>query len=121
MLTAKDLAYMRDSIEELLPDTCNILSVTRTPDGQGGFTETWGTAVVGAACRLDRQQAVGRRGEIVSGAALEAYTGWVISLPQATAVNVANRIEISSSSYNVTSVDNGKSWSAVVRCAVEAT
>lgn len=120
MLNENDLAYMRGAIEELLPATCHILSATRTSDGQGGWADTWGTAAYNKACRLDYQQAMGRRGEMLFGNAMQPYVGFVLSLPHGTVVTDTNRIQIGSSYYNVTAVDNGKSWSAVVRCAVEA-
>lgn len=122
MLNDADLTYMRDTVAELLPATCHVLSLTRTGDGQGGWTETWGTAVQNQnkACRLDYQQGVGQRNEAVFGNALQPYTGFVLSLPHGTAVTAANRIKIGSTEYNITAVDNGKSWSAVVRCALEA-
>jgi head-tail adaptor len=120
MLTNTDLADMREAIAELLPATCHILSVTRTSDGQGGFTDTWGTATANVACRLDYQQGVGRRGEMVVAASMQPYNGFVLSLPWNSTITAANRIKIGSTNYNVTMVDNGKSWAAVRRAALEA-
>ena len=34
-LTVKELAQMRADIEDLMPDTCDILSVAYTSDGEG--------------------------------------------------------------------------------------
>ena len=48
MLSNAELTDMRDTIQDyLLPDTCNILSIARSSDGSGGFTEAWGTATAG--------------------------------------------------------------------------
>jgi hypothetical protein len=69
---------------------------------------------------LDFQQGVGRRGEMVVSASMQPYTGWVLSIPWDTTITVANRIRIGGTQYNVIQVDNGKSWNAVLRCAVEA-
>ena len=41
-LTARELAQMRADIEDLFPDTCDILSVAYTSDSEGGFAEAWG-------------------------------------------------------------------------------
>ncbi len=46
-LTARELAQMRADIEDLFPDTCDILSVAYTADSEGGFAEAWGTAIFG--------------------------------------------------------------------------
>ena len=119
MLTDTELNDMRQAIGDLLPAACDILSVTRTSDGQGGQVDAWGTATASLACRLDFQSGVGRRNEMVVGNALQPYTGWVLSLPFDATVTAANRIKIGAIVYNVTMVDNGKSWSAVTRCALE--
>ena len=44
---------MRAVVADMLPDTCNILSESITPDGQGGVTSSWGTVSSTVACRLD--------------------------------------------------------------------
>lgn len=115
MLTDADLHDMRAAIGELLPATCHILSLTQTSDGQGGFTDTWGTAVT-SSCRLDYK----RGDERIFGATNQPYTGFVLSLPWDTTITQANRVKIGSTSYNVLMVDNNKSWTAVVRCTLEA-
>jgi head-tail adaptor len=111
-LTDAELASMRASLEDVaLPDVCNILSVTRTPDGQGGFTDSWGTASTSVPCRLHYSQGV----ETVAGGGLKAFSGWVLTLPYATTISAANRVEVGSDTYSVTSVDSGKSWSTCIR------
>jgi head-tail adaptor len=116
MLTDNDLADMRQAVGELLPATCHILSLSQTSDGQGGFTDTWGTATANVSCRLDYK----RGDERVFGATNQPYNGFVLSLPYDSTITAVNRVKIGSTQYNVTMVDNGKSWAAVVRCAVEA-
>jgi head-tail adaptor len=116
MLTDVDLNDMRAAIAELLPATCHILSVTRTSDGQGGFTDTWGTATANVSCRLDYK----RGDERVFGATNQPYNGFVLSLPYDKTITAANRVKIGTTQYNVTMVDNGKSWAAVRRAALEA-
>jgi SPP1 family predicted phage head-tail adaptor len=115
-LSSEELAYMREVIEdELLPDTCDILSVSKSPDGQGGVIETWGTASADVGCRLDMKQ--GR--ELVSGGALQPYTQYVLSLPYNTSVNTANRIKLDGTTYAITSVNTSQSWIAVRRVMLE--
>lgn len=115
-LSDADLAYMRDSIGELLPAKCNILSLTQTSDSQGGYTHAWGTASTFIDCRLDYK----RGDEQVFGDSQNPYHGFVITLPVGTTVTIASRVEIGSTQYNISAIDTGKSWNASIRCAVEA-
>ena len=115
LLTDDDLNIMRDAIGGLLPALCDILTVTHTSDGQGGAVDTWGTAVAGVSCRLDW-----RRGdEQVFGNRLFPYTGWILSIPFDTTISETQRVQLGGIVYNVSMVDNNKSWNAVLRCALE--
>lgn len=89
MLSANDLEYMRSSIEQLLPDTCNLLTVTRTADGFGGWNDTWGTAAAGVSCRVDPLRGSEQR----VGEALRPYHTYVVTLPHDTTITEQYRIE----------------------------
>lgn len=117
MLSNADLEWMREAIEQLLPDTCVILEAAYTPDGQGGLTQTWGTALSGVACRLDESKTQAR--EIVAGAALQPFQRWILTLPHGTEISALNRVEAGGMLFGVISVDVGKSWSASVRVTME--
>jgi len=106
---------MRDVLEQLMPDTCNILSVTRTSDGQGGWSEAWGTAYAGVICRLDPLPGK----EIPVGGAVQPYKAYILTLPYDTTITEANRVEISTNSFAVKSVDTRKSWAATRRALLE--
>ena len=108
------LASMREAISQLLPDTCQVITVTNTPDGQGGQTQTFGTASA-VAFRLDMTS--GR--EQVTGAALQPFTAYKGSLPYDTTVASGNLILHNSVRYAVTSVNNNQSWIAVRRVDLE--
>lgn len=114
-LSLADLTEMRTLILDLLPDTCDILSVTKVSDGQGGMTSTWTTTTAGVACRLDMQQ--GR--EQISGGALQPFTSFMLSLPYDTTITTTNRVAINDVTYAVTSVNNNQSWIAVRRVMLE--
>jgi len=115
-LSGDELAGMREAINQLLPQSCNILSVTLTPDGQGGNTQTWGTASASVACRLDVESGM----EQVTGGALQPYTRSMLSLPYDTTISQDNRIEIGSNTYAVKTVNTDQGWIAVRRCELEA-
>jgi head-tail adaptor len=114
MLSAADLSYMRSSINELFPDTCNILSLSWSSDGEGSQTEAWGT-LSSSACRVD----YGHGKEAVTGAALMPYQKAVISMPYDAVVTTANRIELGSNVFSIQAVNQAQSWQGVTRCASE--
>lgn len=43
VLTAAELTTMRAEAEVLMPDEAVVLRSVETPDGQGGFTQSWAT------------------------------------------------------------------------------
>ena len=114
-LTTAELTVMRDTIEQLLPDTCNILTATNVNDGQGGITTTWGTTSASVACRLDKRSGQ----EQVTGGAVKPYTEWMLTLPYDTTITSNQRVEVGSSTFNVISVDGDKSWEASIRVILE--
>ena len=114
MLPADELAQLRTDLETTLPDTCNILSLTRTSDSQGGWTEAWGTASSSISCRVDF---IGGKEAINSGA-LKPFTIAIVTLPQSTTITAQNRIEHGSNTYTVQAVNLG-SWLGVKRASVE--
>ena len=114
-LTAKELAQMRADIEDLMPDTCDILSVAYTADGEGGMTEAWGTALADVACRIDYRSG----SEKVTGGAIQSYSKAVISLPYTTAITTKHRIKLDDYVWSVLSVNEGQSWDVVRRAELE--
>lgn len=111
-----ELSQMRTSIEELtLPDTCAVLSLTRTSDGQGGWTEAWGTAYASVACRLD---AMGGR-EAVNAASVRPFSQWMLTVPHDTVATAQSRIEHGGYTYNVITLNADASWLACLRLVLE--
>ena len=116
LLTADEIANMRAEVGNVaLPDVCNILTLTQTADGQGGFTDTWGTTTIGVACRLNNVTVR----ELVSGAALQPFSRWILTLPHDTTITEQNRVEVGTISYNVIGLDNRKSWNLCIRVELE--
>jgi head-tail adaptor len=114
-LTAAELSEIRSAINDLMPDTCNLLTNSATADGYGGITSTWGTAVASVPCRLD-----GIKGnEQLAGGAIMPFHTYVMTFPSTAVVTEANRIQHGGYTYQVRSVDLDKSWIASVRAYVE--
>ena len=116
ILSAAELAAIRADVANMLPSTCDLLAVARTSDGQGGFTETWGTATADVACRLDYVRGL----KAYYGGALQPYTGWMLTLPYDTAISTAYRVLHNGVTYTVTGEDSHKDWPVSVRVMVEA-
>ena len=114
-LTARELAQMRADIEDLMPDTCDILSVAYTSDGEGGMTEAWGTALADVACRVDYRSG----SEKMTGGAIQPYNKAVISLPYTTALTTKHRVKLDDFVWAVLSVNEGQSWDVVRRAELE--
>jgi hypothetical protein len=113
-INAAELASMRADIESLLPDTCNVITVTYTPDGYGGVIPTLGTTSADLACRMDHK--TGR--ETLTGGAIQDYQGNVLTIPYNTTISTANRVEYGGAVYSVIAVSEG-SWLACKRVTVE--
>ena len=120
-----ELTLMRAEIEALLPDTANILEVSRVSDGQGSYTDSWGTATGGTAvaCRLDAAASAGisnfQGNEVMRGGAIQPYGRWVVTFPYDTTITTENRVEINTRTFNVIADDDKKSWQLDVRVIVE--
>lgn len=111
-----ELTSMRSAFEGLMPDTCNVLTLTNTPDGHGGVTETWGTAGTAIRCRVDPMQG----SESLAGGAVYPTQQMVLTMPYNTVVTSTGRIEHNSTVYEVKSIDSDKSWKITTRVVLEA-
>ena len=114
-LTARELAQMQADIYDLLPDTCDILSVAYTSESEGGFAEAWGTATAGVKCRIDYRS--GR--ETMTGGAIQPYSKAVLSVPYNTTISLTNRVKSGDYVWSILSINEGQSWQAVKRAELE--
>ena len=119
MITADELTQMRSDVQDLMPDTCNLLTVTDVPDGYGGVTSTWGTASASVKCRIDNASNT-TYGEQMVANGVQPFSRWILSVPYGTTMTEAMRVQVGSDTYNVTMVDVDKSWPVVERAVLEA-
>lgn len=92
---------MQDSMEELLPDTCSILSYTNVSDGHGGQTATEGT-VSTPKCRVDFQNGIIQ----LAGGALQPYSRMLLTLPHDTTISPTNKVLWNGARYSISSVSS---------------
>lgn len=103
----KELDFMRDAIDDLLPDFLNILNVTATSDGNGGYTWSQGTAYPNVSCRADigGQTGVGDK--------------FIFSLPYNQTITKNHAVEYADNVYDVLDVNNDISWPIVKRVTTQ--
>lgn len=107
MLSASQLGQIRSDRNGLMPETGIIYRYTLSPDGMGGYGETW-PAVGTADCYLWQIARTGDR-ENITGGQVTAQGDWYIEVPYNTVVTAKDWIEIASRTYQVTFVPNGGS------------
>lgn len=117
-LSASELAAMRATAEDALPDTAVIWTVTNVSDGQGGMTATWAAAGT-ADCRIS-PSGTGSERELAS--RLSSVSPWYITLPQGTAVTVKDRIHVGARVLEVAAIMAPRTWELTRRLiAIEVT
>jgi head-tail adaptor len=118
MLSAADLAAMRATLTESLPDTAQVQRATRASDGMGGFTETW-TTVATVPCRLAPSDITPVE-QVVAERVTDRVL-WTITLPAQTDVTAADRIVVGARVFEVVGVLSPRSHELCTRLvAVEA-
>jgi head-tail adaptor len=110
LLSAAQLAVMRNAVAQVLPDTCSIQRYTSAPDGAGGQTETWSTVHTAVACRVTAYS--GRKGGVEDQIRqrFDSVLWWRVTLPVGTDVTVKDRIGFGAHTFEVRSVETGRSF-----------
>lgn len=105
-LSNKELAQMRQDVESLYPDVCHLITLTQTSDGQGGYTETWGTATKNVPCRMDAL--VGS--ERLTDGSMRSFAAYELTIPYDTVITGAYRVEHGGYTYHVLDANVDQSW-----------
>lgn len=110
-LTTAELTSMRADMEAVtLPDTCVIYAVSNTDDGEGGFSEAW-NATATVSCRMIYQSGQ----EVKAAGAVQAFSGWMLTVPQGATITAANRVSHGGHTYSIQAVNDTSSWLTVKR------
>jgi len=110
-----ELEEIQVEIADSLPDTCDLLTTTYTPDGMGGFSTVAGTVYANMPCRLDVVKSL----ENVAGAGKQPFTTFMLTLPHNAVITTAYQVKYKSTIYNVTGITPERSWSACKRVTIE--
>ena len=112
LLQGMDLDYMRAETVRALPDTVDIQKESKELDGQGGFVISWAEVYQNIPARLtsrggNESTETGRR---------EPQLDFTLTVAYDQPIASSDRVVHSSGTYEVQSVDTGKSWTLSKRC-----
>lgn len=105
MLTANELADMRDDLEDSLPDTAVIKSPAWVSDGRGGGTTTF-TAAGTVVCRV----APIPGNEKLEGARVHPDSEYLFTLPFDAVLDSESVLSWNGGDFSVTAAPEPRSW-----------
>ena len=112
LIQTNDLVYLRDETRKSMPDLVDIQRKTNESDKQGGFTESWANAYQNIPARL----AAKGGGESVGQGRQDLQLDYTLTLAHDQSIEQTDRVVHTSGTYEVQSIDVGKSWAATKRC-----
>ena len=98
MISDAELEAMRATLDESLPDSCQIRRATLASDGAGNMVPTWAT-VATVACRKSPSGNTPAERAVAERVASE--NPWTVTLPAGTDVRPADRLLIGSDTLEV--------------------
>ena len=112
LLQENDLRYMRAAAQTAMPDTVDVQRKNLASDKQGGFTESWANAYQNISARL----AAKGGGESVGQGRQDLRLDYTLTLAYDQSIEQTDRVVHTSGTYEIQSIDVGKSWAATKRC-----
>lgn len=117
LLSNGDIALMRNLLDESLPGTAFLLRRSVTDDGQGGQTQTYGTAGT-LVCRVSPISPMKAGGEETHGDRITSLADRVITFPANTTVLATDRVSVGAQVFEVLAVHAPRSWEISTRVDV---
>lgn len=102
LVTADDIACLREAFTDALPDLGSISRPTDADDAFGGQTRTWATVATNVPCRLAPETR--RPVEEVTGGRLAASGDVVITFAAGTDISERDRVAIGAWTFEVVGV-----------------
>lgn len=116
VFSAADIARMRATAELILDQTCKIERPTITNDGQGGWSQTWGTVAGTVSCRLGIQ---GGPGDIREAASRAEFSDvLILRVAYDQDLEPTDRVTINTDVYQVEEVTDEHQWMISKRAKV---
>ena len=115
-ISANDLVFARREALRGMPDLCDIYTVSRSADAQGGYSETYALtgANTGIRCRLGELS--GKEAQVAS--RMDVVADYVLTLPYDQTVTEDMRIKHDSQDYSIAFVNAQRSHDTARRCLV---
>lgn len=111
LFSAAEIAQLRADQEASFPDTIDVITVTRVPDGMGGWTDSEsGTATV--PCRIQPALRIGTEG--VQGSGVYGLSDVLVGMPYDTVVTPTSLLRRNGSTYQAKSVRAPRSYQYAV-------
>ena len=102
-----ELERMRQTAASPLPDTCTIQTRTQSVDALGGISYSYANTYTGVTCRLDAGQP---GSETVRNSAVQAESGWTLTVAYDQAIGVTDRVIHAGLTYEVAGVVDNRSY-----------
>lgn len=117
-LTSEELADMRVTVLDLMPDTCTIQSVSTTKNNIGEAVRSYSNRDTSIQCRLDPLK--GHKEEYgMFGGVLQSEGNFVLTVPYDQTMTTTDRVIVDGTTFEVTFVDPEKSWNVSVRAIMK--
>lgn len=117
LISQTDIDHIRTEAESVLPDLCTIQTGTLASDGQGGNPITFADTYTDVLCRLmpftQRQVEIEqRKGQ------LQSDRPFWLTIKRSQPIAISDRVKKDAITYEVTYIDDGKSYQATKRAQV---
>jgi len=112
-LSGHELAQMRQTADEYLPDAISVWRATRASDSGGGQTSTF-ARVASLRGRKSPLTTVESEEQVYADR-LGGNQGWWLSLPRGTDVRLGDQLRSDGLTFEVVSTDASRSWDITLR------
>jgi hypothetical protein len=114
MLTACEIASMRECVESALPETVEILTAARSAQPAGGWKDDWDNATSSTVFGLVLPDT--EPGDHTEGGKQVSELRWIVRLPSGTTVTTQQRLRVNGVTYQILAVPPPRAWSVGVDC-----
>lgn len=108
MLSSAELAGLRTTLDQSLPDTAQVLRLGTVSDGMGGNTGTWANYGSAVACRVS--PAGNSPSERVLADRVQGRQLWVVTLPATTDIGTQDRLAVGTRTFEVMGTSAPRSY-----------
>ena len=112
LLQSSDLTYARAESQKALPDNITIQRKTLLSDQQGGYTEAWSAVYQNIQGRVS----VTGGSESMAAGRQDVRVDAVLTIAYDQSIEQSDKVEHGGETYEIISVDSGKTWALVQRC-----